>query len=58
MQENFPLALQSILDSEGWNDGKKGEMNDENDSGGFTVAGVTVNNFCEFFGLPDRKSVV
>jgi lysozyme family protein len=32
-------------------------MNDENDSGGFTVAGVTVNNFCEFFGLPKVKDV-
>lgn len=52
MQENFPKALKSILDSEGFYDGKKGEMNDAADSGGFTIAGMTVGNYCEYYGLP------
>jgi lysozyme family protein len=57
MQENFAVALKSILESEGWNDGKKGEMCDPADSGGFTVAGMTVKNFTDYFGLAAEANV-
>ena len=55
MKENWETALRSILDSEGYRDGKRGWMNDPADNGGPTLAGITYNNFCEFKGYPTAK---
>lgn len=52
MQESFQIALKTILEKEGYFEADKGELNDPNDSGGFTIAGVTVQNFTDFFKLP------
>lgn len=57
MIDNFNLALTSILTSEGFYDGKKGEMNDPDDTGGFTVAGMTVRNFTSYYRLPNVSDV-
>jgi lysozyme family protein len=52
MEQNRAIAIKSILESEGFFNRNKGEMCDPADSGGFTVGGMTVGNFCEAWGLP------
>lgn len=53
MQENFQIALEAILRSEGFYDGKRGWMNDPNDNGGPTLAGITYNEYCRYVGRAD-----
>jgi lysozyme family protein len=52
MHDNWPKALKSILESEGFFDGKRGWMNDPADNGGPTLAGITYGNLCEWRGYP------